>query len=120
MKRTGPRNVELTSLIGELRKQGSEQKANLWKRLAEDLERPTRQRREVNLSNINRSAGKDEIIVVPGKVLGSGSLDHKVTIAAFQFSEGAKQKLQASGSTIVPLLDLCREKPNGKKIRILG
>lgn len=120
MRRTGPRNAELAGLIGELRKRSTEQKANLWGRLAEDLERPTRQRREVNLSRINRNSSADEIIVVPGKVLGSGNLDHKVTVAAFQFSESARQKIEQSGGTMMPLLELSRQKPDGKKIRILG
>lgn len=119
-KRTGTTNPLLRDLIMELKKMGNEQSVNLWKRIALDLESPTRQRRIVNLSKINRHTKENEIIVVPGKVLGSGMLNHKLTISAYQFSEQAKNKLEKAGAEIVSLLDLSKEKPNGKKIRIIG
>jgi len=120
MKRTGPTNPLLQDLIGELKKRSIEQSVNLWKRVASDLERPTRNRRAVNLSRINRYTKENEIIVVPGKVLGSGMLNHKLTISAFQFSEQAKEKIEKANSKIIPLLELIKEKPNGKKIRVIG
>jgi len=120
MKRTGPTNPLLQNLIGELKRRSIEQSVNLWKRIAVDLERPTRNRRAVNLSRINRNTKENEIIVVPGKVLGSGVLNHKLKISAFQFSEQAKDKIEKSGAEIVSLLELSKEKPNGKKIRIIG
>ncbi len=120
MKRTGPTNPLLRDLIGELKKRSNEQEVNLWKRIALDLEKPTRQRRAVNLSRINRHTKENEVVVVPGKVLGSGDLNHKLTISAYQFSEQAKDKLEKSGAQIVSLLDLSKEKPDGKNIRIIG
>ncbi len=120
MKRTGATNPLLQELIGELKKRANEQSVNLWKRVALDLEKPTRQRRVVNLSRINRYTEENEVIVVPGKVLGTGSLNHKLTIAAFQYSDGAKEKLEKSKSTVVSLLELSKESPSGKKIRIIG
>lgn len=120
MKRTGPTNPLLQDLIGELKKRGNEQSVNLWKSIASDLEKPTRQRRVVNLSRINRHTKENEIIIVPGKVLGSGMLNHKLTISAYQFSDQAKDKIEKAGAEIVPLLELSKEKPNGKKIRIIG
>ena len=120
MKRTGPTNPLLRDLIGELKKRSNEQEVNLWKRIALDLEKPTRQRRAVNLSRINRHTKENEVVVVPGKVLGSGDLNHKLTISAYQFSEQAKDKLEKSGAQIVSLLELSKEKPDGKNIRIIG
>jgi len=119
-KRTGPTNPILQSLIQELKKRGSEQSANLWKRVAMDLEKPTRQRRAVNLARIDRYTKENEIIVVPGKVLGSGDLNHKLTIAAYQFSEGALEKLEKAGANVVSLLELSKESPDGKRIKIIG
>ena len=119
-KRTGPSNPILQGLIHELKKRSNEQSINLWKRVANDLEKPTRQRRVVNLSSISRYAKENETIVVPGKVLGAGNLEHKLTISAFQFSDGAKEKIEKAGSKIVPLLELSKENPSGKGIRIIG
>ena len=119
-KRTGPSNPILQNIIQELKKKSREQSINLWKRVATDLEKPTRQRRIVNLSSISRYTKENEIIVVPGKVLGAGSLEHKLTISAFQFSDGAKEKIEKAGAKIVPLLELSNENPSGKGIRIIG
>lgn len=119
-KRTGPANQILLRLIMELKKRSNEQNAQIWKRVANDLERPTRQRRVVNLSSISRYTKENEVIVVPGKVLGAGTLGHKLTISAFQFSNGAKEKIEKAGAKIVPLLELSRENPSGKGIRIIG
>ena len=120
MKRTGPTNTILNGLITELKKRSTEQSVSLWKRIALDLEKPSRQRRVVNLSRINRYTDENDIIIVPGKVLGSGDLNHRLTISAYQFSEQAKDKLEKAGAKIMTLLDLSKEKPSGKKIRIIG
>ena len=120
MKRTGPTNPILQNLIQELKQKGREQSINLWRRVATDLEKPTRQRRVVNLSSISRHTKENEVIVVPGKVLGAGNLEHKITISAFQFSGGAKEKIEKVGARIVPLLELSKENPSGKGIRIMG
>ncbi|MBI2647649.1 50S ribosomal protein L18e [Candidatus Woesearchaeota archaeon] len=119
-KRTGPTNTILRNLIQELKKRSIEQSVNLWRRVANDLEKPTRQRRVVNLSSINRYTKENDVIVVPGKILGAGNLEHKLTISAFQFSNGAKEKIEKAGAKIISLLDLSKENPNGKGIRIIG
>jgi len=120
MKRTGPTNPVLIELIQELKKKSKEQNAKLWKKIALDLEGPSRNRRAVNLSRISRHTKEDEVIVVPGKVLGSGALNHKLTISAYQFSEGAKSKIAENGSRIMTLKELSNENPKGKRIRIIG
>ena len=119
-QRTGPTNSVLAGMIEELKKRSSDQKVNLWKRIALDLEKPTRQRRVVNLSSLSRFTKENEVIVVPGKVLGAGNLNHKITISAFQFSEGAKEKIEKTGAKVVSLMDLSKENPTGKGIRIIG
>lgn len=120
MKHTGTTNPILKSLIEELKKSSREQNVNLWRAVAKNLERPSRQRRTVNLSKINDYTKENEIIVVPGKVLGTGDLNHKLTISAYQFSESAKSKIEKAGASIIPLNELCKEKPEGKRIRIIG
>jgi large subunit ribosomal protein L18e len=113
MKRTGPTNIELRLLISELKKQ----KKPIFDRLASELSRPSRNHRAVNLSRINTNTNKDEIAVVPGKVLGSGTLTKKLTIAAWQFSETAKELIKSSGSAAISLKDLMKKKG---KMRIIG
>jgi len=94
MKPTGTTNPQMRDLINELKKKSIEHGVNIWKRIALDLEKSTRQRRIVNLYRINRYTKKDETVVVPGKVLSVGDLDHNVVVAAFSFSESALEKNQ--------------------------
>ena len=68
MKPTGPTNPILIGLIEDLKKKSVEQKVNIWNKIASDLQRPTRNRRIVNLSKINRYSKENETIIVPGKV----------------------------------------------------
>ena len=93
MKRTGTMNPHLGKLIQELKTEAIQKKQNLWKRVASDLEKPTRQRRVVNISRIQRYAKDNETIIVPGKVLSSGEISKKVNVTALSFSDKAKQKI---------------------------
>jgi large subunit ribosomal protein L18e len=117
--RTGPTNPELRNLINELRKQSRDHQVKIWKRVAEDLEKPSRQRRIVNLYKINKYTKENETIIVPGKVLGVGELDHNLVVAAFGFSESAVEKINKIGKAI-QIKELIKESPKGKKIRIIG
>ena len=120
MKKTGPTNENMKQLIQELRKESISQKANIWKRVAQDLSRSSRQRRIVNVSKINRCAKKDETIVVPGKVLGSGALSQSITVAAFSFSDSAKKIITDAKGKCITIQELLKTNPKGKNVRILG
>ena len=117
MRKTNATNQELQELITEMQSKGTDK---LLGRIATDLSRSTRTRREVNLSRLNKFTKENEIVVVPGKVLGGGEIEHKITISAFKFSTGALAKLEKSGSKIVPLKELIAQDIKGKRIRIIG
>ncbi|MBT7903345.1 50S ribosomal protein L18e [Candidatus Woesearchaeota archaeon] len=119
-KRTGPSNPVLIQLIHELKKKAIDDNAGLWKRIATDLEKSSRQRRIVNLSRLNRFTKENEIIIVPGKVLGSGILNHSITIAAFDFSDGAVDALKAQKCNVLSIDDLMKKNPKTKDVRIIG
>ena len=119
MKHTGSTNPLLRDLIQELKKKSIEHGVNIWKRIANDLEKPTRKRRIINLYKINKYTKENETIIVPGKVLAVGDLDHAVTVAAFNFSGAALDKINKVGKAIL-INELIKESPKGKRIRILG
>ncbi len=120
VKRTGAANQYLTGLISDLKRKSIESDEKIWKRIALDLEKPTRSRRVVNLSRIDRTTKKDEIIIVPGKVLGSGVLNHPVTIAAWGFSDGALEKMKQINAKAMHIRDIMKEPAKGRAIRIIG
>lgn len=118
--RTGPTNPQLSSLIEELTRKAYVDKAMIWRRVADDLSKPTRQRRAVNLSRINRYTKDGETIIVPGKVLSSGELDHSLTIAAWQFSGQAKEKIEKANSKAISIQEMMNSAVKGKRVRIIG
>lgn len=118
--KTGPTNPLLISLVKELKKKAIEEKVGIWKRVAEDLEKPTRQRREVNLYTIDKYAKDGEIIVVPGKVLGTGDITKKVNVAAFSFSQSALDKILKVGGKTLTIQELVKQNSKGKDVRIMG
>ncbi len=120
MKRTGPTNEHARALIVNLRKEGATQKAAIWSRIAYDLEQPTRKRRIVNLSRLSRFTKANETVIVPGKVLGSGNLDHSLVIAAFSFSDGAKERIEQAKGKCLTIHELLKQNPKGKDVRIIG
>lgn len=112
-------NPQLTKLIETLESIAKKEKVKLWRRLAKDLEKPTRHRREVNLSRIDRYLKEDETAVVPGKVLSAGNLSKNSKVAAWKFSDAAKEKINKIGKAI-SIEELIGGNPKGKKVRIIG
>ena len=104
-------------LIEYLKKEGKKQP--IWTRLAEDLESSRKNRAEVNLDKINMLTKAKDTVVVAGKVLGKGTLDHEVTIACFKISESAKEKIEKSKSSVITLKELVVKNPKGTRVMIL-
>ena len=91
-------------------------KKNNLKELASALSTSTRKQAKVNLDKLNKV--KEEVVIVPGKVLSNGNLDKKIKIFALGFSEKAKEKLKKSGSEYGLIIDAL-EKNNKLKAKIL-
>jgi large subunit ribosomal protein L18e len=119
MRKTKSTNPELVQLIHLLKKQAREAQANIWLDVAEYLAKPSRQRTAVNLSQISRRTEKKAVIVVPGKILGAGALNHPVTVAAFGASEKAKEKLAAAKAKYLSIPELVEENPKGANVKII-
>lgn len=106
-------NPKLRKLIILLKKQ----KSQFWLSLANLAANPKRKAIAVNIEKINRVTKKDDKVLVPGKVLAQGSLEHPVTIAAFSLSEGARQKLK--NAKVIAIEQILHENPQGKDIKII-
>jgi len=113
-------NKQLTETIEILKKQSSVEGIGIWKTVASFLIGPTRKTRVVNLYKIDKYTKDNESIIVPGKVLGMGEINHKVKIAAFSFSKQAKDKLARAQGKTMTISEMIKENPKGKDIRIMG
>ena len=119
MKERIQKNNLLMQLIADMKKLALEKEAPFWKRIAVELEKPTRHRRIVNISRINQYSQPNEMIIVPGKVLSSGTMNHPVTVFAYSFSKEAEKKIGEKGKAF-PIQELMKTNPKASNVRILG
>ena len=113
-KIAGPSNYYYRKLIRDLWKT----KRRIWKKVSKKIAGPRNNRVEANLYRINKNTKDNDVIVIPGKVLGIGELDHKITIACLECSQPAKDKIEKSGSKILKIEDLLEQNPEGKNVKI--
>ena len=73
---------------------------------------------EANLYRINKRTKNNDVIIVPGKILGIGDLDHKLNIACLAYSKNAKKKVEDSGSKLISIEELLEKNPEGKKVKL--
>jgi large subunit ribosomal protein L18e len=120
MKKNLKTNPEVTNLINDLKKLSWDKKAPIWRDIAKRLEKPRSSWSEVNLSRIARNTKKNDIIIVPGKVLASGDISIPVTVAAFHFSDKARTRINGAGGKDISIMELARKHPKGTGIKIIG
>lgn len=113
-KITGPSNFYIRKLIRDLWKT----KIKIWKDISRKLSGPRRNRVKANLYRINKWTKKGDIIIVPGKILGMGDLDHTLIIACLESSKSAKKKIESSGSKLISIEELVEQNPRGSGVKI--
>ncbi|RJS87667.1 50S ribosomal protein L18e [Candidatus Bathyarchaeota archaeon] len=119
-RRTEITNPDLLRLIRFLRKKSRENEAAIWRRIAEMLSKPKRRRIAVNVSRINRYSKENDEVVVPGKVLGAGVINHPVKVAAFAFSDKARSKIIKAKGECLTIPELAEMNPKGSNVKIIG
>lgn len=93
--------------------------ANVWREIARRLESPSKNYAEVNISKINRYALEGDTILIPGKVLGSGVIEHPVVVAALTFSSAAAEKIGQAQGRCISIEELIEQNPQGSRVKIL-
>ncbi|MBI2084542.1 MAG: 50S ribosomal protein L18e [Candidatus Aenigmarchaeota archaeon] len=119
-KRTGPTNPYLKQLIQTLKKKSLENKAPIWRDVAEALDKPTRKRIQVNVRDIDLHVSNGDTILVPGVVLSAGNLSKKVNVAAWKFSSAAKEKISKNGGECMTINSLAEKNPKGSNVKIIS
>ena len=112
-KKTDPNLLVLDRL--RLRAETRANGAEIWRDIALRLEKSKQNWAEVNLSKLERNASESDVIVVPGKVLGAGSLSKKLTVAAYDFSESAKKKIAEAGGKHLTIPEMVKRPPGRRR-----
>ncbi len=114
-------NEALVALIADLKAQTRSTGAPLWRDVANRLEKSRSNWAQPNLSRLTRHMQDDSVVLVPGKLLGSGGIEEgSPTVAAYSVSSGARSKIEEAGGRILTLRELMDENPEGKGVCILG
>ena len=119
-KPTGTTDPNLSKLLVDLKRQSSNKKAPLWKEVARLLQLGRRRRITLNVSKLNRLTQKDDLIIVPGKLLGTGTLDHPIIVSAWNFSKIANEKIKQAGGKCLTIPEMMKTHPQGKLVRIMA
>ncbi|MFH1450478.1 MAG: 50S ribosomal protein L18e [archaeon] len=114
-KKTNPR---VLGLITSLYEKSAGSKAALWKDIAKRIQSPNQNWATLNLSRLSRITKAGETIVVPGKVLGTGTLSHKLTIYSMSASKTAIDRITKAGGSFGKIEALL-EKGVSKGVRVV-
>ena len=113
-------NQVVLHMVKDLKQASKKNEAPIWSKLADLALKPSSSKRTINLTRINRITKESDILFVPGKVLGTGNLSHKITLSSFSISTTAANKIIQSGGNIMTYSDMIKKFPTGKGVIIFG
>ena len=119
LKKTASTDPNRLTLIHYLKKFNHQNKSQIWAVLASELSKAKKSRVAVNLSRLNRVTSPGDLVLVPGKVLASGSLRHKLEIAAESFSSTAQEKIELNGGRCLTIVELIEKNPKGSNVKLV-
>lgn len=103
-----------------LKKASAEHEAPIWRRVSEYALKPSVARRTINIQGIETRTSNGDVVVFPGKVLGTGSISHSISLFCFAISESAAIKIRKAGGRILNHTDVVSARPTGKEVVLLG
>ncbi len=112
--KTKTTNPRIKKLVKKLRAE-----EGLWKALSKELSRANRRRAEVNTYKLESELENGETALVPGKVIGHGEISKKINVAALNYSQSAKEKIEKAGGKTMTIEQALEEKIDKSKARII-
>lgn len=104
----------------DLKHASTKNDAPIWSKMAELALKPSSVRRSINVNKINEFTKDGDVIFHPGKVLGMGTISHKITVSSFSISNAAAKKITEAGGKIMNYKEIIEKFPTGKGVKILG
>ena len=113
-------NQVVLHMIKDLKHASKKNEAPIWSKIADFALKPSSVRRAVNLARIDKITKENDVLFVPGKVLGTGTISHKITLSSFSMSTTAANKIIQSGGNIINYSDMIKKFPTGKGLMIFS
>ncbi|RLG70643.1 MAG: hypothetical protein DRO04_01460 [Candidatus Iainarchaeum archaeon] len=117
----GPQREKTKKIAIGLKKKAKSSKKRIYARLAEELLKPRRKKKPINLWKLCKLAKKfpGRWLVTASKVLGYGKVDTKIKVIGFEFSSNAIAKLKSSKSEFLTLEEMLNSKINPSEMVIV-
>ncbi len=113
-------NSTLVKTITELKEASRKNEAPLWRSIANRLEGSSRNWPSVNVSKLEYNVSKNGKAVIPGKLMGTGIITKKMTVAAYSFTNSAKEKIQSAGGKCLTYNEMIKAAPKGTDVKVIG
>lgn len=113
-------NQIIGQMAKDLKKASKKNDAPIWGKLADYALKPSQAKIAINLKRIDRQTKDNDIVAIPGKVLGTGNISHKITLYSFSISNSAANKILDAGGKIINYSELIEKTPTGKGVVLLG
>ena len=113
-------NSTLVKTIADLKEASRKNEAPIWRSIATRLEGPSRNWPSVNVSKLEYNINKNGKAIIPGKLMGTGIITKKMTVAAYSFTTSAKDKIQSAGGKCLTYNELIKSVPKGTNIVVVG
>tara|TARA_B100001750_G_C15322498_1_gene502940 strand:- start:25 stop:372 length:348 start_codon:yes stop_codon:yes gene_type:complete len=107
-------------MVKELKNASKKNDAPIWLKLAKSALKSNSNQKTVNLKKIDEISNDGNAIIIPGKVLGTGNISHKIILSSFSISNSAAKKIKDSGGEILKFSDMIERFPTGNGVIIIG
>ena len=113
-------NSSLVKTIMDLKEASRKNDAPLWRSIATRLEGSARNWPNVNVSKLEYNINKNGKAIIPGKLMGTGIVTKKMTVAAYSFTDSAKEKIQSAGGKCLTYNEMIKAIPKGTDVMVIG
>ena len=108
------------NMLKILKKASKENDAPIWAKVANYVQKSRSNQKIINLTKIDQTTEDGNAIVITGKILGTGSISHKVLVSSFSISNSAAKKIIESGGEVLRFSEMIEKFPTGKGVKIIG
>jgi large subunit ribosomal protein L18e len=106
MRKLNVERRDVKEWLETVSKAPDEKRKPLCDRVYELTAVPSRRRAAVDLYKIERNTKEGDNVIVPGKVLGTGQMGHRVNISAICFSASALKSLKDADCRVVSIKEM--------------